>query len=189
MTWWRNGSAFDSRSKGWGFDSLSRQHTCSRTTLWLFFVLIFELELWKSKSIYLLSYLFPFLAWLLVRERLGDSKTLFRAACTWHPNNPGFRVCLYVCQRPIPKNRVVFTFWIQIRQGATHGTSCGTYFSNPFCDSILRAKSRSDMMRTMGLDGLIKSWTYHSNPHCWSSGRILPCHGRDPGSIPGRCNA
>ena len=23
-TWWRNGSAFDSRSKGWGFDSLSR---------------------------------------------------------------------------------------------------------------------------------------------------------------------
>ena len=25
MTWWRNGSAFDSRSKGWGFDSLSRQ--------------------------------------------------------------------------------------------------------------------------------------------------------------------
>ena len=24
-TWWRNGSAFDSRSKGWGFDSLSRQ--------------------------------------------------------------------------------------------------------------------------------------------------------------------
>ena len=26
VTWWRNGSAFDSRSKGWGFDSLSR-HT------------------------------------------------------------------------------------------------------------------------------------------------------------------
>ena len=25
LTWWRNGSAFDSRSKGWGFDSLSRQ--------------------------------------------------------------------------------------------------------------------------------------------------------------------
>ena len=24
VTWWRNGSAFDSRSKGWGFDSLSR---------------------------------------------------------------------------------------------------------------------------------------------------------------------
>jgi len=24
-------------------------------------------------------------------------------------------------------------------------------------------------------------------PHRWSSGRILPCHGRDPGSIPGRC--
>jgi hypothetical protein len=23
--------------------------------------------------------------------------------------------------------------------------------------------------------------------HRWSSGRILPCHGRDPGSIPGRC--
>ena len=26
-TWWRNGSAFDSRSKGWGFDSLSRHTT------------------------------------------------------------------------------------------------------------------------------------------------------------------
>ena len=24
--------------------------------------------------------------------------------------------------------------------------------------------------------------------HRWSSGRILPCHGRDPGSIPGRCS-
>ncbi len=24
--------------------------------------------------------------------------------------------------------------------------------------------------------------------HRWSSGRIVPCHGTDPGSIPGRCN-
>ena len=24
--------------------------------------------------------------------------------------------------------------------------------------------------------------------HRWSSGRIRPCHGRDPGSIPGRCS-
>lgn len=23
--------------------------------------------------------------------------------------------------------------------------------------------------------------------HLWSSGKILPCHGREPGSIPGRC--
>jgi hypothetical protein len=27
----------------------------------------------------------------------------------------------------------------------------------------------------------------NSTAHRWSSGRILPCHGRDPGSIPGRC--
>ena len=27
----------------------------------------------------------------------------------------------------------------------------------------------------------------HSLLHRWSSGRIRPCHGRDPGSIPGRC--
>ena len=25
--------------------------------------------------------------------------------------------------------------------------------------------------------------------HQWSSGRIVPCHGTDPGSIPGWCNA
>ena len=28
----------------------------------------------------------------------------------------------------------------------------------------------------------------HSLWHRWSSGRIRPCHGRDPGSIPGRCS-
>ena len=25
------------------------------------------------------------------------------------------------------------------------------------------------------------------NKHQWSSGRIVPCHGTDPGSIPGWC--
>ena len=30
-------------------------------------------------------------------------------------------------------------------------------------------------------------WTWQYLWHRWSSGRILPCHGRDPGSIPGRC--
>ena len=28
---------------------------------------------------------------------------------------------------------------------------------------------------------------HYCSAHRWSSGRILPCHGRDPGSIPGRC--
>ena len=29
----------------------------------------------------------------------------------------------------------------------------------------------------------------HFKKHQWSSGRIVPCHGTDPGSIPGWCNA
>ena len=28
----------------------------------------------------------------------------------------------------------------------------------------------------------------YSLKHSWSSGRIRPCYGRDPGSIPGRCS-
>ena len=28
----------------------------------------------------------------------------------------------------------------------------------------------------------------HNIKHQWSSGRIVPCHGTDPGSIPGWCN-
>jgi hypothetical protein len=27
----------------------------------------------------------------------------------------------------------------------------------------------------------------HNKKHQWSSGRIVPCHGTDPGSIPGWC--
>ena len=29
--------------------------------------------------------------------------------------------------------------------------------------------------------------TFKHNKHQWSSGRIVPCHGTDPGSIPGWC--
>lgn len=35
--------------------------------------------------------------------------------------------------------------------------------------------------------GCIEIKKHYSFSHRWSSGRILPCHGRDPGSIPGRC--
>ena len=32
-------------------------------------------------------------------------------------------------------------------------------------------------------------FVYHfPTKHQWSSGRIVPCHGTDPGSIPGWCN-
>ena len=44
-----------------------------------------------------------------------------------------------------------------------------------------------DIMMTMDTPGLIETWTHYCITHRWSSGRILPCHGRDPGSIPGRC--
>ncbi|KAL6557215.1 hypothetical protein OROMI_017565 [Orobanche minor] len=33
-----------------------------------------------------------------------------------------------------------------------------------------------------------KRFSCHENKkHQWSSGRIVPCHGTDPGSIPGWC--
>ncbi|CAI9267404.1 unnamed protein product [Lactuca saligna] len=34
-------------------------------------------------------------------------------------------------------------------------------------------------------DGLLKASEQESKRHQWSSGRIVPCHGTDPGSIPG----
>ena len=44
MTLWRNGSAFDSRSKGWGFDSLQGQLFCFSLPKWS----------WKLKHFYML---------------------------------------------------------------------------------------------------------------------------------------
>ena len=34
---------------------------------------------------------------------------------------------------------------------------------------------------------IYKMFSNKSQKHQWSSGRIVPCHGTDPGSIPGWC--
>ena len=72
--------------------------------------------------------------------------------------------------------------YIYLIPSTTHSTSnFKCHPSIPMCPSNLK------IYGSVKLD-------YHSfygsfnNKHQWSSGRIVPCHGTDPGSIPGWCN-
>ena len=50
--------------------------------------------------------------------------------------------------------------------------------------TIFKFKLDKRLMKIINL--LLLCYTI-SNKHQWSSGRIVPCHGTDPGSIPGWC--
>ena len=51
----------------------------------------------------------------------------------------------------------------------------------------LPTKLKTKMYRVILLLNTLLSYKL-TKKHQWSSGRIVPCHGTDPGSIPGWCN-
>jgi hypothetical protein len=49
-------------------------------------------------------------------------------------------------------------------------------------------RSKGLLLSTKGTRITIKTLVIINIKHQWSSGRIVPCHGTDPGSIPGWCS-
>ena len=135
-------------------------------------------------SVYENERYWPLRAWAVNPEAM-------KGGFPWRENRRGCNsCCLPLSHLLLERNSDLTLIWTR-RGCSSHGRALalharGTGFDTPHLHLhfiILLLSSAFSFTVLSLLSGI-----FASSLHQWSSGRIVPCHGTDPGSIPGWCN-